>query len=485
MARAVLGDAGIPESFQTTTGPLSRVGGEGPPERTIYQAGFLIVYATQSGRLTTHAALSGEGTARMTKEPTAAAVHSLEQVKRARVAVAAVFAVHGAVTGSFATRVPWIQDHAGVSAGQLGLALAFPAIGASIAMPLAGRISHRFGARTALRGLLALWTLALILPALAPNLLTLCAALFVYGATAGMSDVAMNALGVEVENRLDKSIMSGLHGMWSVGALIGSAAGTVAAHVGADARLHHTLAALVLTALGLAACRGVLDLRGEPDEEPPPRFTLPPKSALVIGAVGFCAVFAEGASLDWSAVYLRDVLGSSDGVAAASTTAFALTMAVARLAGDRIVDRFGAVRTVRVGGALATAGGLLVVFSPSPAAAMGGFGLLGLGVAVVVPLAFAAAGRSGPNPSQAIAGVATITYTSSLIAPSAIGALAETTSLVASFGVVTALAFGLVAGAGVLRAGDRKGTGSGPAAGGAGTGGTAAGGTAAKSPVGG
>ncbi|MFE7537877.1 MFS transporter [Streptomyces rhizosphaericola] len=426
----------------------------------------------------------------MTKEPTAAAVHSLEQVKRARVAVAAVFAVHGAVTGSFATRVPWIQDHAGVSAGQLGLALAFPAIGASIAMPLAGRISHRFGARTALRGLLALWTLALILPALAPNLLTLCAALFVYGATAGMSDVAMNALGVEVENRLDKSIMSGLHGMWSVGALIGSAAGTVAAHVGADARLHHTLAALVLTALGLAACRGVLDLRGEPDEEPPPRFTLPPKSALVIGAVGFCAVFAEGASLDWSAVYLRDVLGSSDGVAAASTTAFALTMAVARLAGDRIVDRFGAVRTVRVGGALATAGGLLVVFSPSPAAAMGGFGLLGLGVAVVVPLAFAAAGRSGPNPSQAIAGVATITYTSSLIAPSAIGALAETTSLVASFGVVTALAFGLVAGAGVLRAGDRKGTGSGPAAGGAGTGGTAAGGTAAggtaaKSPMGG
>lgn len=304
----------------------------------------------------------------MTHEPTATVptVYSMEQVKRARVAVATVFAVHGAVTGSFATRVPWIQDHAGVSAGQLGLALAFPAIGASIAMPLAGRISHRFGARTALRGLLALWTLALILPALAPNLLTLCAVLFVYGSTAGMSDVAMNALGVEVENRLDKSIMSGLHGMWSVGALIGSAAGTVAAHIGTDARLHHTIAALVLTALGLLACRNVLDLRSEPDEEPPPRFTLPPKSALIIGAVGFCAVFAEGASLDWSAVYLRDILGSSDGVAAASTTAFALTMAVARLAGDRIVDRFGAVRTVRTGGALATLGGLLVVFSPSP-----------------------------------------------------------------------------------------------------------------------
>ncbi|MFB7212280.1 MFS transporter [Streptomyces sp. NPDC056255] len=378
------------------------------------------------------------------------------QVRRARFAVAAVFTVHGAVTGSFATRVPWIQDHAGVSAGQLGLALAFPAIGASLAMPLASAISHRFGAKTALRGLLALWTLALVLPALAPDLLTLCAALFVYGASAGMSDVAMNALGVEVENRLDKSIMSGLHGMWSVGALIGSAAGTVAAHLGTDARLHHTLAALVLTVLGLIACRGVLDLRSEPDEEPPPRFTLPPKSALIIGAVGFCAVFAEGASLDWSAVYLRDIMDTSAGLAAASTTAFALTMAVARIAGDKVVDRFGAVRTVRFGGVLATVGGLLVVASPNAVLAMCGFGFLGLGVAVVVPLAFAAAGRSGPNPSQAIAGVATITYTSGLIAPSAIGSLAEATSLVVSFGLVTVLAFGLVLGAGVLRAGDRR-----------------------------
>lgn len=264
-----------------------------------------------------------------------AVVHTPREVRRARYAVAAVFAVHGAVTGSFATRVPWIQDHAGVSAGQLGLALAFPALGASLAMPLAGGISHRFGARNALRGLLALWTLALILPSLAPNLLTLCLALFVYGATAGMSDVAMNALGVEVENRLDRSIMSGLHGMWSVGAVVGSAAGTLAAHLGSDARLHHALAAAVLTVVGFVACAWVLDLQPTEDEEPPPRFALPPRSALLIGAIGFCAVFAEGASLDWSAVYLRDQLETSAGLAAACTTGFTLTMAVARIAGDR------------------------------------------------------------------------------------------------------------------------------------------------------
>ncbi|MEU5627533.1 MFS transporter [Streptomyces tendae] len=378
------------------------------------------------------------------------------EVKHARYAVAAVFAVHGSVTGSFATRVPWIQDHAGVSAGQLGLALAFPALGASLAMPLAGRVSHRFGARAALRGLLALWTLALTLPSLAPNLLTLCLALFVYGATAGMSDVAMNALGVEIENRLDKSIMSGLHGMWSAGALIGSAAGTLAAHLGTDARTHHLLAAAVLTVTGLVACTWVLDLQPAEDEDPPPRFALPPRSALLIGAVGFCAVFAEGASLDWSAVYLRDELETSAGLAAACTTGFTLTTALARLAGDKVVDRFGAVRTVRVSGVLATLGGLLVVVGGHPAVAMTGFALMGLGIAVVVPLCFAAAGRAGSNPSLAIAGVATITYTSGLVAPSAIGGLAQATSLVVSFGLVTLLACCLVVFARVLRAGDRN-----------------------------
>ncbi|KFG76583.1 MFS transporter [Streptomyces mutabilis] len=384
-----------------------------------------------------------------------AVVYEQGRVRRARYAVAAVFAVHGAVTGSFATRVPWIQDHAGVGAGQLGLALAFPALGASLAMPLAGSVSHRFGARTALRGLLALWTLALVLPSLAPNLLTLCLALFVYGATAGMSDVAMNALGVEIENRLDKSIMSSLHGMWSAGALIGSAAGTLAAHLGSDARLHHVLAAAVLTVAGLVACTWVLDIQPAEDEDPPPRFALPPRSAVLIGAVGFCAVFAEGASLDWSAVYLRDELETSAGLAAACTTGFTLTMAVARLAGDKVVDRFGAVRTVRVSGVLASLGGLLVVVGGHPAVAMTGFALMGLGIAVVVPLCFAAAGRAGSNPSLAIAGVATITYTSGLVAPSAIGGLAQATSLVVSFGLVTVLACCLVVFAKVLRAGDR------------------------------
>ncbi|MBF9069733.1 MFS transporter [Streptacidiphilus fuscans] len=399
----------------------------------------------------------------------------LSQNRRARRSVSAVFVIHGAVTGSFATRIPWIKDHLHLSAGQLGLALVAPAIGSFVAMPLASRLLHARGHRAGIRLLIVLWSAALALPALAPDLPLLALALLCYGAAAGVADVAMNAQGVEVEARLGRSIMSGLHGMWSVGGLLGSAVGVAAAAASVAAPVHLAAVAAVLVLLSLVACRGLLDIRPEPEEEAPPRFTLPPRSALLIGAVGFCAVFAEGASGDWSGVYLRTVASASPAIAAASYTAFACTMAAARLAGDMLVRRFGPKRTVRGGGMIAVAGGVLVVAAPTaptagPVAAITGFALLGIGIAVVVPLCFAAAGHSGDNPSRAIAGVATVTYTSSLIAPATIGAIAQATSLRGSFAVVTLLTVGLVVGAGILAQGARaSGPGaSGPRAGGAG-----------------
>lgn len=372
-------------------------------------------------------------------------------LRRARVSIALVFAVHGAVTGSFATRIPAFQDRLHLSAGELGLALVMPAVGASLAMPLAGRIAHRLGARAAIRLLLALWCAALALPALAPGLPWLCLALLVYGATSGMADVAMNAEGVEVEQRLGKSIMSGLHGMWSLGGLVASAFGALAARSHLDARIHLALAAAVLLVLGRLAGAGLLDVRPGEQAEAPPRFALPPRSALAIGLVGFCAVFAEGAGGDWSGVYLRDLTGATAGTAAVSYTAFAFTMTAARLAGDAVVRRLGPVPTVRLGGAVAATGGVLVVAAGSPAVAIPGFALLGTGIAVVVPLAFAAAGHAGPNPSRAIAGVATVTYTSGLIAPAIVGTIAQGSSLRVSFALVTALAAALTLTAGTLR----------------------------------
>ncbi|MFE0464744.1 MFS transporter [Kitasatospora sp. NPDC058965] len=374
------------------------------------------------------------------------------QLRRARVSVALVFAVHGTVAGTFATRIPAIRDHLHLSAGQLGLALVMPALGASVAMPLAGRVTHRLGARAAIRLLIGLYALALTLPPLAPGLPWLCLATLVFGATAGMADVAMNAEGVEVEQRMGRSIMSGLHGMWTLGGLVAAGFGLLAARQHLGPQVHLALAAVVLLALVQLVCGGLLDVRPEPDAQAPPRFSLPPRSALLIGLVGFCAVFAEGAGIDWSGVYLRDVTGAAAGTATLAYTAFTFTMTVGRFVGDAVVARMGAVSTVRLGGAVAAAGGLLVATAGGPGLAIPGFGLLGLGIAVVVPLAFAAAGHSGPNPSQAIAGVATVTYTSGLVAPAIVGAVAQGTSLRVSFVLVTVLAAALVPTARALRA---------------------------------
>jgi fucose permease len=379
---------------------------------------------------------------------------------RARRAVAALFTVHGVVSGSFATRIPSIRDHLGLSPGWLGLSLVCVTVGAVVAMPLAARLAYRLGPRRSLCWLSVLCSAGLALPALAPALGWLCLLLFVYGCGLGLMDVAMNAHGVIVEERMGRSVMSGLHGMWSVGALIGGGAGALAVETGVDARLHLALTAPVLAALALLACRWALDPRPEPEagaaaagaEEAPPAFALPGKGVLLIGGISFFAVFAEGASMDWSGIYLRDVTHAAPGLAASAYTAFVCTMAAVRLSGDAIVRWAGPVRTIRVGGVLAAAGGALVTFARTPAPAVAGYALIGVGIAVAVPLSFAAAGRApAASQGQAIAGVATLAYASGLAAPAAVGWIAQLTSLSASFGLITVLLVGLVAGAGVLR----------------------------------
>ncbi len=364
------------------------------------------------------------------------------------IAVAVVFAVHGAVVGTFATRIPWIAERLQIDAGWLGIALLFAAVGATGAMPFAGRITHRYRSRPLARWLLVAWCLALIPTAFAPSLPLLCAAMLIQGAAAGLADVAMNAQGVVVEQRAGRSIMSGLHGMWSAGGLIGSGFGVLAAHASLDARVHFTIVAVALSVIAVAACRFLLDVT--PPEESAPLFALPPKRVVPIALVGFAAVFAEGASADWSAVYLTDVAHAAPALAAGAFSGFAATMAVARLAGDRVVDRFGPVWTVRVGGLLATLGALTVAVSRVPWLAITGFALIGLGIAVVVPLAFAAAGNAGPQPGQQIAGVATIAYGAGLVAPASVGGIAQASSLSMSFIVVAVLSAFVIVGAPLL-----------------------------------
>jgi hypothetical protein len=360
-------------------------------------------------------------------------------LRSARLANSVFFIAHGVVTGTFGARLPWIADHVGVGVGGLGVALIMPGIGALLAMPLSGRLIHRFDLRALARVLILGWAVALILPSLPTDLPLLCLALIIYGAAAGLADVAMNAQAVLIEERYGRSIMSSFHGWWSVGGLAGSGVAALAARADVDARVHFLGVTVVLAVLTLVASARLLPHRPAPEVDAPPAFALPSRAVLAIGLVGLCAVFAEASGLDWSAVYVRDVLGHAASTAAATVSVFSFTMAGARFAGDGLVRRFGPVTTVRLAGVCATVGALTVVLSRQVVLVIIGFGLIGAGIAVVVPLVFAAAGRIGDSPGQSIAGVAGIAYGSGLIAPGVIGGIGHLFSLTVSYVMVAVL----------------------------------------------
>ena len=372
-------------------------------------------------------------------------------VRRARRGTSTVFAVHGCVVGSFAARLPWIAAHAGVNVGHLGIALLMPGVGALCAMPFSGGLAHRFSLRPLVTVTMVVWCSVLILPALATSFALLCVSLYVCGATAGLADMAMNAEGVLVEKAIGRSVMSSFHGFWSVGVLAGSAISALSSHAGLDPRAQFGVESIALAAAAVAAAQLLMNDTTTTDAPAPPRFALPTRPVLIIGLVGLCAVFGEQAGTDWSALYIRRELGGTASVAALAVSAFAVAMAVVRLLGDSAVRRLGPVRTVRISGVCATVGALIVVFAQDLAVGLIGFALLGIGVAVVVPLVFAAGGRVGPHPARSVAGVALVSYGSGLVAPGVIGGIASASSLTAAFVVVACLVAVMGLGAGVLR----------------------------------
>jgi fucose permease len=215
---------------------------------------------------------------------------------------------------------------------------------------------------------------------------------------------------------------------------------------------HFAIVAGVLAVASLVFLRGLLPERdqvraSEPANEGriPLHWTLP---LAVLGVIAFCSFVGEGSASDWSAVYMTQELGTSQALGALAFAAFAVTMATTRFVADSLRTRFGNVVLVRAG-SLVAAGGLgLGLLIHEPAAAIAGFVLLGLGLAAVVPIAFAAAGAMEPRATGRLVGrVATIGYVGSVAGPIAIGWLAEATSLRTALGLVVLLALVIAAAA--------------------------------------
>jgi MFS family permease len=359
------------------------------------------------------------------------------ELRRAHVGTALVFFIHGAAIATWVPRIPAIKQDLGLTEGSLGIALLGIAVGALGAMQLAGPLLARYGSRPVTRVAAIANAALLVTPALAWNLPSLLAALGLFGISIGLLDPAMNAHGVVVEQRRARPIMAGLHSMWSIGGLVGAVTAGLAARAGWDPLAQFTVAAIVLSAVAVVATRGLLPAEVDAVPIPAVRGDQRPRAGavggwgravLLLGLIGFCSFLCEGTAADWSALYLRD-LGASPGAAAAGFAAFSLCMAAGRLVGDRLTVRLGPVRLVR-DGSLVAAGGLgLGVVAGNELVAVVGFGLLGAGLAAVVPIAFSAAGNLGGPGGVGIARVASIAYLGTLAGPPAVGFTAEVVSL--------------------------------------------------------
>jgi MFS family permease len=376
-----------------------------------------------------------------------------------RTAVAAAFLIHSTVSGTWAPRLPAIKESLGLSDGELGTALVGLAIGLVVGTRVAGAPIDRWGSRPFMRAGFPLLAATLLLPGLAGSGLTLFAALLILGIASGSLDVAMNAQGIEVERTLGKPILSGLHGLWSVGLGVGAAGAALAAAAGLEPLPQFAIVAALLAVASLITLRALLPAEHHVREEHEREalatvmWTLP---LALLGVIAFCSFVGEGSASDWSAVYMTQELGTSQALGAIAFAAFAVTMATTRFMVDSLRTRFGNAALVRTG-SLVAAGGLgLGLLIHEPAAAIAGFALLGLGLASVVPIAFAAAGEIDPRATGRLVGrVATVGYVGSVAGPIAIGWLAEATSLRASLGLVVLLALTIAAISGLALGGGR------------------------------
>ena len=391
----------------------------------------------------------------------------------------------GLTGGVWMARIPSAKSQVHLSDGALGIALFAVPVGLVLGAALAERLVDRVGSRVFCRICGVGSCVAVALPGLAHTLPELMSGLFVIGVIGGSLDVAQNAQGVRVEAAYGRPVMTSMHAFYSLGAILGSLAGGGLAWAGV-ALLPSLAAVGAAGALidGIAGPRllheaprpgvsgpvpdGALPGEAVPDGpggppgllywpggppgqhavnpvapgassgEPSPGPSAPDiaetsreatrrvrRLVIALGVLGICGLVGEGAAGDWSAVYLRDNLGTSAGFAALGFAAFSVTMTLGRGVGDKLIHRFGVVWVIRVCGLVATAGLGLALATPVPVVAVAGFTAFGAGLSVVVPQVFGAGGRADPaRPGSGLAKVVGLGYTGMAAGPAIIGLVA-------------------------------------------------------------
>jgi hypothetical protein len=342
-------------------------------------------------------------------------------------AVGAAFLLNGVTFGAWAARIPAIQAQTHLDTAGLGFALFGAAIGAVLTMSIGGWLGGRFGTHVVTPATMLLCGALMPLIAASWDFVSLTSFLCLYGVSQGTMDVCMNANGLAVERAGAGPIMSRLHATWSIGSFSGALLSAQVAALGIPILPQFTIVGAAMAAVGVVLFRAMLPDR---HAEGGGRLRLPTGRLALLGALALVGLLAEGSATDWSGVYVRSGLGASEGMAALAVATFSGAMAAARLVGDRLTILLGGGVLVSGGATLAALGLGLALAVPAPLAAIAGFGLMGAGLAAVVPTIFRAAGSQPGIPSSVgIGAVTTMGYAGGLIGPPIIGTVARLASL--------------------------------------------------------
>ena len=348
-----------------------------------------------------------------------------------RFAVSILFLVNGFFIGSWAPKIPVLMQRLEIGESLMGMLILVFGLGSITIMPICGALTAKNGSAPVLRIVSILTLPTLLILSLAPEFVTTAAAAFLFGGLIGGMDVSMNANAVAVEKRMGKAIMSSCHGFWSLGGLIGAGFGGLL--IATFGEFGH---AVIVTVAATIAVFAVIPMIAQDQPTAEAKASSPlrlPKSPLpyLVGIMALFSMVPEGAILDWGAHFLQAERGASIELAALGYAAFSGTMAIMRFLGDIIRQRLGAVLTLRICGAFALAGIILGALAPTPGLVIAGFALAGIGISNMVPIAFSAAGNLPGIPSGIGLSIVTVMgYSGILVAPSAIGFIAERTGFV-------------------------------------------------------
>lgn len=362
-----------------------------------------------------------------------------------RTRVSALFLLRGVIFSTWASRIPSVQASLRLSTGLLGLLLLCNAAGSIASMPPAGILVARCGSRIVVRLSSICFGIALLGLAISASAVQFAIALFFFGAAGGCMNVSMNQQAILVESLAQKPLMSSFHALFSMGAMLGTFAGGLAAEDKISVQQHLIVAAAILCTGVWLASRKVMDGAIQPTRTSRNLLLQTAQSILPLAMIAFCAGLSEGAMADWIGVYLHTELLTSLGRAALGYSAFSFAMVAGRIAGDRVTHALGSQRCIRVGYILGAAGLSVSLVTHVVPATITGFACVGLGLSVVIPNVFRIATHiKGVASAYGVAAVTATAYLGILTSPPVIGGLAQLSSLrLALVFVVMAMALGV------------------------------------------